>query len=102
MCYKRCMTLRVVAHATARPDKIPETKALLQSLLGPTRQEAGCIAYEMLQDNANPAQFCFVEEWTNDAALDAHLKAPHIAAAFEKLPLLLEGNPAIGRYSLVG
>ena len=96
------MTLRVVAHVHSRPEKIAETKALLMSLIAPTRKEAGCITYELLQDNADPSRFCFVEEWQSDAALEAHLKSPHIAAAFEKIPLLLTGAPDIGRYTLAG
>jgi quinol monooxygenase YgiN len=96
------MTLHVVAHVTAKPDKIAAAKAMMQGLLEPTRKEAGCIKYVMLENNADPARFVFVEEWESEAALEAHLKAPHIAAAFERIPELLEGPPEIHRCALAG
>jgi quinol monooxygenase YgiN len=96
------MTLRVIAHLTAKPDKIEETKALCKSLIAPTRAEAGCIKYDLLQSNDDPAKFTYDEEWQSDVALNAHLKSPHIAAAFAKIPELLEGAPDIGKYTQVG
>jgi quinol monooxygenase YgiN len=96
------MTLRVVAHVNSKPEKVAETKTVLMSLLEPTRQEAGCISYILLQNNEDPAKFTFVEEWDNAACLQAHLKTPHVSAAFEKMPVLLDGAPDIGQYTLVG
>ena len=95
------MTVRVVAHVTSLPDKIEETKALLMGLIAPTRKEAACITYELLQNNADPAQFTFVEEWESDAGLEEHLKTPHLVAAIAKMPVLMAGPPDIRRYSLV-
>jgi len=95
------MTVRVVAHVTSLPDKIEETKALLMGLIAPTRKEAACITYELLQNNADPAQFTFVEEWESETALEEHLKTPHLAAAFARMPALMAGPPDIRRYSLV-
>lgn len=95
------MTVRVVAHLTAQPDKIEETRALLASLTGPTRREQGCLRYDLLQSNSIPSDFTFDEEWTSDAALDAHLKAPHITAALERFAGLLVAPPDIRRYSQI-
>ena len=96
------MSLRIVAHVTARAGKIEETKALLLGLTGPTRKEAGCIRYELHQNNANPLDLTFIEEWESDATLDAHLQSAHLAAAFEKMPALMDGLPDIRRYTMIG
>ena len=95
------MSLRVVARITARPDTVAETQALLTGLIAPTRAEDGCISYMLLQNNADLADFTFVEEWESGAALDAHLRTPHLAAALEKIPALLAAAPDIRRYSVV-
>jgi quinol monooxygenase YgiN len=95
------MTLRVVAHIIVRPDKIADAKTLLTSLIPPTRQEQGCISYTLVQNNADPTDFTFIEEWESDAALDAHLKTPHITAGLEKIPTMLQAPPDIRRYSVV-
>jgi quinol monooxygenase YgiN len=95
------MSLRVVAVLPAKPDRVDEVREILKSLIGPTRAESGCITYELLQNNADPAEFTFVEEWESDAALDAHLATAHIQTGLEKVTPLLAGPPDIRRYSLV-
>lgn len=95
-------TVRVVARIVARPDKVEELRALLMSLIEPTRKEPGCIAYELLQNKADETDFTFVEEWQDDAALDAHLASPHVREALSKTPALLAAEPDIRRYQVVG
>ncbi|HXG65278.1 MAG TPA: putative quinol monooxygenase [Blastocatellia bacterium] len=95
-------TLRVVARIVARPDKVEELRAVLSGLIEPTRKEKGCIRYELLQNNADPTDFTFVEEWESDAALDAHLDSPHIEDAAAKMADLVVGEADIRRYSVVG
>ena len=94
-------SLRVVARAVARPDKIDELRSTLLALIEPTRQEPGCIRYEMLQNNSDPTDFTFVEEWESDAALNAHLETDHFKEVAAKLPDLIVGQPDIRRYSVV-
>lgn len=54
--------LRVIAHLKAKTDKLEEARELLAGLVAPTRVEEGCVSYELLQDNAEPTEFTFVEE----------------------------------------
>lgn len=91
--------VRVVARLSSKPDKIEEFKAILLSIIEPTRKEAGCKRYELLQNNADPTDFTFVEEWESGAALDAHMKAPHLTAALGKIGDLIGGAPDIRRYT---
>ena len=94
-------TLRVVAHLRAKPDKIEETREALCSLIDPTRAEDGCIQYELMQNAADPTDFTFVEEWSGDAALDAHLQTEHIQLVVSKADELLAAPPDIRRYALI-
>lgn len=93
--------LRVVARVVALPDKVEEVKSVLIELIEPTRQENGCIVYEMLQNQADPTDFVFVEEWESDAALDAHMSRAHFIEAVSKLDGLLAIPGDIRRYRLV-
>jgi quinol monooxygenase YgiN len=95
------MALVVVAHIRARQEKQEQLKNLLTGLVGPTRKEAGCIRYQLYRNSADARDFTFIEEWESDAALDAHLKRPHLQAAFAAFPDLVEGTPVVNRYSLV-
>lgn len=121
-------SVRMVVRVTARPDKVAELRAIkigssaknygaplkigssaknlrrsaLLGLPGPTRREAGCIRYELLQNKSDPADFTFVEEWASDAAIDAHFEMPHVQAALSKVQNILAAPPDIRRYRLIG
>ncbi|MFY4730962.1 putative quinol monooxygenase, partial [Nitrospira sp. BLG_2] len=53
-------------------------KSELQKLVPITRAEAGCIQYDLHQDNANPAHFLFFEIWESRALWQNHMSAPHL------------------------
>lgn len=94
-------TLHVVAHIAARPDTVTEAQTLLQGLLEPTRREPGCLRYTLLRNPADPTDFTFVEEWADQAALDAHLASPHVQAALAEVPRLVAA-PDIRTYTVIG
>jgi quinol monooxygenase YgiN len=94
-------TIRVVARIVSFPEKVEEAKALLLSLIEPSRQDNGCIKYELLQNRADPTIFTFVEEWVCDADLDAHLASSYVAAAIARIPELIAEGPDIQRYNLL-
>jgi len=94
-------TLRVVARLTAFPDKVAELKSLLLSIIEPSRQDEGCIKYELLQNQADPTDFTFVEEWESAALLEVHLASNHLQAAVQKLDGLAVAPPDIRRYELL-
>lgn len=94
-------TLRVVVHIVALPEKVEELKSVLLGLVEPTRQEKGCILYELLQNQQDSTDFVFVEEWESEALLNAHLDSPHINEADTKLDGLLATEPDIQLYRLL-
>jgi quinol monooxygenase YgiN len=93
--------LRVVARIIAQPDHVDKVKSLLSELIEPTRREAGCILYELLQNKSDPADFTFVEEWESDDALDAHAASAHIKSVTSRLTGLIGAPPDVRRYVLV-
>ena len=95
------MSIRVVAHITAKPDTVDQTKELLLSLIDPTRAESGCITYELLQNAADPTDFTFVEEWSSDEHLDTHLETDHLKRVAAVADVLFATPPDIRRYTLV-
>jgi quinol monooxygenase YgiN len=55
----------------------------------------------LYRNNQDPQDFTFVEEWTDDSALERHLQTPHLQSAAVAFSRLVEGAPSIGRYSLI-
>jgi len=72
--------LTIVANIKANADKVELVKAELLKLIEITRSEAGCINYDLHQDNENPAHFMFYENWESRALWQTHMGAPHLAA----------------------
>ena len=95
------MTLRVVARIKAKPDKVDEVRETLIGLITPTRNEQGCIVYELLQNTQDPTDFTFVEEWESEAALASHAASAHIKATREKLEGKVNGAIDIRTYNLI-
>ncbi|MEJ2177404.1 MAG: putative quinol monooxygenase [Gammaproteobacteria bacterium] len=71
--------LTIVARIEVNTDKIELVKAELIKLVEPTLQEAGCIQYDLHQDNENPAVFLFYENWESRELWQAHMKNSHLA-----------------------
>lgn len=94
--------IHVVARLTARPETVAELQALLLGLIEPTRQESGCLRYTLLRNTADPTDFTFVEEWSEETALEAHFTTPHLQAALARAPALLAAPPDIRRYADLG
>ena len=93
------MTIHIVARFIARPECVGELRTLLLGLLAPTRREAGCLRYELLANTADPTDFTFVEEWADDAAINAHLETAHLKAAVVQSQPLLAAALDVRRYT---
>lgn len=95
-------TLTVVATFQARPGKEAALREALLSLLAPTRQEAGCLNYDLHQSPEDPAKFLFHENWTDKAALDAHMQTSQIQKLLPRVDELCVEFPQIVVWEKIG
>ena len=95
-------TLTVVATFQARPGKEAALRVALLSLLAPTRQEAGCINYDLHQSPEDPAKFLFHENWTDKAAMDAHMQTSQIQKLLPRVDELCVEFPQIVVWEKIG
>jgi quinol monooxygenase YgiN len=70
--------LYVSAAFRARPGKETELRDALKALQGPTRAEPGCLTYDLHLALGDPAKVMMFETWESQAAIDAHMKSPHV------------------------
>ncbi len=89
------MTLHVVAVITAKPGSEDAVRDAMAGLVGPTREEEGCITYSLSESAASPGTFITVEEWSDPSDLDKHMQTEHIQAALGVLGSELAEAPAI-------
>jgi quinol monooxygenase YgiN len=90
--------VKVVLRLSAQADKVETLKPVLLELAAQSRKEKDCLSYHVLQNQADACEFTLVEEWTSEAALDAHLQTPHVASAFAQGGPLLAAPPDARRY----
>jgi quinol monooxygenase YgiN len=69
----------VVLTATVRalPGQESVVRSALLDMVGPSRMEPGCLCYNLHESNDEPGLFVFYEQWSDQAALDAHFETPH-------------------------
>jgi quinol monooxygenase YgiN len=94
-------SLRVVARVVALPDKVEALKAVLLALVEPTRQEAGCLQYDLLQNQEDLTDFTFVEEWESLEHLQTHLASVHLQKALTHIEGLVASPPDIRCYDKI-
>ena len=94
-------TIHVVARVRAKDGKEDALKAVLVGLIPPSRRELACYQYDLLQSTTDPREFCFVERWDGEAALDQHARSEHVAKAGAQMTDLVEAPPEIRRYRVV-
>jgi quinol monooxygenase YgiN len=51
---------------------------IMRTLVDESRKEAGCVAYALYQRPDAPNVFHTVEQWVDQAAVDAHMATPHV------------------------
>ncbi len=87
--------LHVVAVIPIKAEHVDAVAPALSELAAATREEPGCLAYDLFESTVAPGVFITVERWTDQAAVDAHMQSPHVAAAFAAAEGALAGDVAI-------
>ena len=73
-------------HMEFVPEVIDEAGAVLRSLVGPVRAEAGCSATHLLRDTDEGCTLRWVEEWRSLEDFERHLRG----AAFRRILAVIE------------
>lgn len=94
-------SVHVVARYLAKAGNEDEVKGVLIALVAPSRRELGCYQYDLLVNPGNPRDFCFVERWENDRAVDEHSETAHVKAARTQVAGLVEVPPDVRRYHIL-
>lgn len=72
------MELKIIATLNINAGENAEAivKAL-HKVVDATRQESGCISYDLHQDISQPRTYIFIEVWKSAEAIDAHNHSAH-------------------------
>ncbi|WP_435249985.1 putative quinol monooxygenase [Vibrio sp. nBUS_14] len=92
--------LSVVAFITPKSEFYAECKQKAEGILTATREEAGCLRFE-LHENQAKDQLILVENWADQAALEEHYAQPYITPIFEFYKTALAQEPEIHKMTNV-
>lgn len=85
--------MKAVFRFTVKKEKIEEFTRVASKLVTKARTDAGCIAYELFQDQNDKQCFAIIEEWKSPEAFKAHAEAPHSTELGPLLDTTLEKLP---------
>jgi len=60
-----------------------------------TRKEKGNKSYRLIRSAKMPSEYVVYERWDNFAALQAHMKTPHLAALLAEVGAMFDGPPEV-------
>ena len=86
-------SLQVVATLPTNGD--PAAAEALSTLAAASREEEGCLRYDIFASASASGVFVTIEEWRSQEDLDAHMTTPHIGQAFEVVGPMLTGEVTI-------
>lgn len=75
-------SLFVFAHITPKEEHFEDAKQAILGILDATREESGCLQFELHEDPVEKHLFLY-EEWTDASALEEHYQKPYTSAVFE-------------------
>ncbi len=90
----------VVARFRPRADRVDDFVALLKEVQAASREDDGCLNYGYHVEIGDPLQYVAVEEWRDMAALEAHLRTPHVAKLIAALPEFADGPLEIAAHTI--
>lgn len=78
----------LMARLQVKEDKIEEAKTAALAIVEPSRNEPGCVNYDVHQTLDDPTVFLWHETWENQAAIDEHFEMSYFkefAATVERI-----------------
>lgn len=91
-----------LAQIRAKAGQTDALGAALQSLVAPSREEPGCIIYQVHQSTEDSALWMVYEVWQSSDDLANHFTLPHMQAFVARVPELVEGDLDLKSFTRVG
>jgi quinol monooxygenase YgiN len=75
----------IIAKLTLKPEKVKEFITAAREMIEKSNKESGCTFYQLYQDPYDNSKFVFIEEYKNQAAVDAHFSTEYFKAFGPKI-----------------
>jgi len=95
------MELFIFARFHARPDQEGAVAEALRDVLGPSRQEAGCVSIHAFRSISDAQLFYIHSRWKDEAAFDYHASLPHTVHFIDRVEPLIDHPLDVTRAELI-
>ncbi len=72
----------LIARLKVKADKVEQARSAALAIVADSRNEAGCINYDIHQSIEDETVFFWHETWANKAAIDEHFATPFFQEFF--------------------
>ena len=84
----------------AKPGRSEDLGSQLMNLVAPTRQEPGCLRYDIYRSKEDPNGWFVYEDWRSQADFDSHMQTSYVTSFMKRVPELCEGDVEICTYEM--
>jgi quinol monooxygenase YgiN len=96
------MELFIFARFHARAGNERAVAETLGDVLGPSREEVGCLSIHAFRSTRDPRLFYIHSQWTNEDAFEYHASLPHTVRFIERMESLVDHPLDMTRAELIG
>jgi quinol monooxygenase YgiN len=87
--------MMIIAKVFVKPEKTKDFIEAAKEMIEMSNKESGCSFYQLYQDPYDNSKMVFVEEYKNQAAVDAHFATEYFKAFGPKIGDLVAGPAEI-------
>lgn len=91
-----------MARLSVREERAQDAAGILARLAERSRQEPGCLNYEVFRDRGDRSRFASFERWASRTEESAHWNADAIKEAMSDLEAILDGAVEVSKYEPAG
>lgn len=96
------MELFIFGRFQARPGDERAVEEALRDVVGPSREEAGCLSIQAFRSTRDRRLFYIHSRWVDEAAFDHHATLPHTVRFIERVQALIDHPLDVTRARPVG
>lgn len=96
------MELFIFVRFHARANREDAVERALREVSGPTREEPGCLGYQLFRSIRDPGLFYVHSRWKDEAAFETHAELPHTVRFLEHVAPLVDHPVEAARTRLIG
>lgn len=90
--------IRVVAKFELKQGNLDTALEIANKLIKLTREEQGCVHYDLVQSDKNSDSIAILEAWESNEALNNHSSSEHFKDLVPKIASLCVSPPVIDSY----